>query len=52
VGIAARFHADLLALSGDQGARELLAAHRDELELIDTDDPSVLRDVDTPQDLR
>jgi molybdenum cofactor cytidylyltransferase len=52
VGISSRFRDDLLALSGDEGARGLLAAHRGEVELIATSDPSVLRDVDTPDDLR
>lgn len=39
----------LLALSGDAGARALLAAHP--VTAIEVDDPGVLRDIDTPQDL-
>jgi molybdenum cofactor cytidylyltransferase len=52
VGISNRFRADLVALSGDQGARELLFTHADEVEPVDATDASVLRDVDTPQDLK
>jgi molybdenum cofactor cytidylyltransferase len=51
VAIGARYFAELQALSGDQAARELLAAHGAELELIAVDDPGVLRDVDTKTDL-
>ncbi|MEP6997237.1 MAG: nucleotidyltransferase family protein [Betaproteobacteria bacterium] len=51
VAIGARFFAELATLSGDEGAKQLLAAHRAELELIAVDDPGVLRDVDTPADL-
>lgn len=51
VAIGARYFAELQALSGDEGARALLAAHDAELELIAVDDPGVLRDVDTTADL-
>jgi molybdenum cofactor cytidylyltransferase len=50
VGIAGRFHPDLLALRGDEGAKALLAAgHR--LVKVPVGDPGVLRDIDTPADL-
>lgn len=50
VGIAGRFHADLLALRGDEGAKALLAAgHR--LVKVPVGDPGVIRDIDTPADL-
>ena len=52
VAIGARYFADLQTLSGDEGAKKLLAAHGPELELIAVDDPGVLRDVDTQSDLR
>lgn len=52
VAIGARFFGELAALSGDEGAKQLLAAHAAEIELVDVDDPGVLRDVDTPADLR
>jgi molybdenum cofactor cytidylyltransferase len=51
VAIAARYFAELQTLSGDEGARALLAAHDAELDLIAVDDPGVLRDVDTRADL-
>lgn len=51
VGFAYRFGDSLKQLSGDEGARRLLAAHAAELRLIDCDDPGVLRDIDFPDDL-
>jgi hypothetical protein len=51
VGFAARWRADLLGLRGDEGARQILAAHADELVLLPTDDTGVLRDVDRVADL-
>jgi molybdenum cofactor cytidylyltransferase len=41
----------LRTLSGDQGARDLLRSLGHELALVDTDDPGVLVDIDTPGDL-
>ena len=51
VGIAGRFRGDLLACSGDEGARSVLAAHASELVKIPIGDPGVIRDIDTPGDL-
>ncbi|MFN0160077.1 MAG: NTP transferase domain-containing protein [Burkholderiales bacterium] len=51
VGIGARFRGDLLALTGDAGARELIAANSGILRLVECGDPAVLRDIDTPADL-
>jgi molybdenum cofactor cytidylyltransferase len=51
VAIGAGYFAELRMLSGDEGAKKLLAAHGAELELITVDDPGVLRDVDTRADL-
>lgn len=51
VGIGARFYGELAQLSGDEGARSLLAAHASSMELIPVDDLGVLRDIDTPGDL-
>ena len=51
VGFARRFRDDLLALTGDEGAREILAAHPDWITLYETGDRGVLRDVDVPSDL-
>jgi molybdenum cofactor cytidylyltransferase len=51
VGISGR-HAPLLQeLTGDEGARSVLAAHAAELVKIPVGDPGVLRDIDRPEDL-
>jgi len=42
----------LAALSGDEGARHVVAALRDRLVRIDVDDAGAVRDVDTQADLR
>jgi len=49
VGFASGFYAELSALSGDEGAKAILA--RAPVTLIATDDAGVMRDVDTPEDL-
>jgi molybdenum cofactor cytidylyltransferase len=41
----------LLALTGDVGARDVLAALGDRLALVDRQDPGVLFDIDRPEDL-
>jgi len=51
VGFSARFRDELLALRGDRGARTLIERHADQLQIIDVDDPGVLRDVDRPADV-
>jgi molybdenum cofactor cytidylyltransferase len=38
-------------LSGDEGAKKLLASHADKLVKIPVGDPGVLRDIDKPSDL-
>ncbi len=45
---AARFVPEMAALSGDVGARRLLAGHSDEVCEIDMDDGATLLDIDTP----
>ena len=52
VGFAAEFGPELLSLSGDAGAREILARHASSLTRLDVDDPGILIDVDTPGDPR
>jgi molybdenum cofactor cytidylyltransferase len=52
VGVAGRFYSELKALSGDEGAKHLLAANAPALELIPVNDAAVLRDIDTPDDLQ
>jgi len=51
VGFAAAFGDELRTLDGDEGARALLQRHAAQLARVEVDDPGVLRDVDTPQDL-
>jgi molybdenum cofactor cytidylyltransferase len=51
VGFSRRYFGELAALSGDEGAKSLLRSHERELELIETDDAGISRDVDTPADL-
>ena len=51
VGFARRHAPALRALHCDRGARDILAAHRDTLELIDTQDSGVILDIDTPVSL-
>ena len=51
VGLSARWLQPLLSLCGDVGARELIANHQQELELLDLGDAGVLKDIDYPQDL-
>ena len=51
VGFSAAFRAELLALQGDSGARAILQAHPDAIHRLELDDPGVIQDIDTPQDL-
>jgi molybdenum cofactor cytidylyltransferase len=50
VGFGSEHRDALLALDGDTGAKALLTSHA--LTRLDVDDPGILRDVDTPDDLR
>ncbi|SEJ66380.1 nucleotidyltransferase family protein [Paraburkholderia diazotrophica] len=50
VGFGVEHRDALLALDGDTGARTLFATHA--VTRIDVDDPGVLSDIDTPEDLR
>lgn len=51
VGFSPAHRDALMALSGDEGARAIVAAAGVELVRVDVDDPGVLRDVDRPADL-
>lgn len=51
VGFAASYGAALRALSGDEGAREILSDPACEVQAIAVDDAGVVRDVDRPEDL-
>lgn len=51
VGFARTFRADLLNLSGDRGARELLRKKNNCLQQFHCDDPAVLLDIDRLEDV-
>jgi molybdenum cofactor cytidylyltransferase len=51
VGFSRALYAQLVEVDGDEGARSLIAAHRDKLVLLEVDDPGIVKDVDTPSDL-
>ena len=51
IGFGREFLNDLMDASGDRGPRHLLLAHSARLRLHNCDDPGVLADIDTPQDL-
>jgi len=51
VGFSSRWLQPLRELSGDKGARDLIAQSSDELELFITHDAGVIKDIDHPRDL-
>jgi molybdenum cofactor cytidylyltransferase len=51
VGVSGSFQAELAALSGDEGARRLLAENERKLVKVPIGDPGVIRDIDRPADL-
>ena len=51
VGFSQRWLKPLAAMTGDRGGRTLLESHADQLQLCPVDDPGVVRDIDTPEDL-
>lgn len=51
VGFSAACYSGLAVLTGDDGAKAVLAAHHDSLARIDVDDAGTVQDVDTPADL-
>ena len=51
VGFARAYGPLLAALTGDEGARAIVAARQWALALVDVDDPGAVRDVDRPADL-
>lgn len=48
VGFAAALRPELETLTGDRGARTVLAAHADQITQVAVQDPGVVLDVDTP----
>ncbi len=51
VGFSAKFRDELEQLTGDEGARAILKRHADQITLLECNDPGILTDIDTPQDL-
>ena len=51
VGFTARYGPQLRALTGDNGARNLLVEHAAMITRLEVDDPGILLDIDTPADL-
>jgi len=52
VGFGAQFLNDLTRLSADSGARAILDRHKDDIRLIECDDPGVLYDIDRRTDIK
>jgi molybdenum cofactor cytidylyltransferase len=48
VGFNAKYLPELLALTGDQGGKAILDAHRNDLHLCQVEDPGILKDFDQP----
>ena len=51
VAFSRSLFAQLASLDGDEGARSVVALHRDRLVEVAVDDPGILFDVDTPADV-
>ncbi len=51
VGFSRTLHPRLVEVDGDEGARALIAAHRDQVVLVAVDDRGIVRDIDRPSDL-
>lgn len=52
VGMTEWVREELLALRGDEGARKILQRHSGSIHLVQVDDPGVLKDIDTVNDLQ
>ena len=52
VGFAKSYGPLLASLTGDEGARAVIAARQWVVQLVEVDDPGILRDIDIPSDLK
>ena len=52
VGFAKAYGPLLAALTGDEGARAVIRSRQWAVQLVDVDDAGIMRDIDTPADLR
>jgi molybdenum cofactor cytidylyltransferase len=51
VGFGRRYLSELQKLSGDEGARSVIGRHPNDVEVLESDDAGILRDIDTRADL-
>ncbi len=51
VGFTHHYYPTLAQLEGDQGARQLIREHNDNVMRVEVDDPGVVQDYDRPEDL-
>ena len=51
IGFPNAYFSDLAKCQGDKGARHILAAHSDQISIIDCQDRGVIQDIDTPSAL-
>ena len=51
VGLSGRLRNELLALTGDEGARHVVKRHLKDVVMIEVDDPGVLFDIDRREDI-
>lgn len=51
IGFGKRYRDELLSVTGDEGARTVVKRHAAEVEIVECDDPGILRDIDTVDDL-
>ncbi|MCB5188928.1 nucleotidyltransferase family protein [Methylobacillus caricis] len=51
VGFNKRFFAELADLNGDEGARSILRRHAQEIHFLECNDPGILQDIDTWEDM-
>ena len=50
-GFGARYFSTLTGLTGDSGGRRIVQQHADAVVNLDVNDPAILQDIDTPDDL-
>lgn len=48
---AKNYFPEIAAIKGDEGARAVIDAHKDQVFRVEVEDPGVIRDIDTPEDL-
>lgn len=52
VAFSKRFYAELATLTGDEGARSVLRRHAEDIVMLECDDPGILQDFDTWEELQ